>query len=148
MPNHFHLLLHESVDGGISKFMSKILTGYTMYFNLKYKRKGRLFESTFQARHANTDEYLKYLLSYIHLNPVKLIQSDWKDVGIKDLDKVSTYLGNYNYSSYGDYINSINFSREEGRILNKEDFPEYFKDELDFNNELLEWLKFKDLSEG
>ncbi len=139
MPNHFHLLLNEKIDGGISKFMAKVLTGYTMYFNKRYERKGRLFERTFQARHADTDEHLKYLLSYIHLNPVKLIDSNWKKNGIADLTKTKDYLDKYNYSSYLDYIGH---DREEGKILNREAFPEYFKTDLDFRNELLEWLNF------
>jgi len=141
MPNHFHLLLNEKIDGGISKFMSKVLTGYTMYFNQKYNRKGRLFESTFQAKHANTDEYLKYLLAYIHLNPIKIIDSEWKEAGIKDLPKAKNYLKNYNYSSYLDYLGH---NRIEEKILNKEAFPEYFDTSLDFDNNLLEWLKYND----
>src|SRR3989344_9520644 len=47
MPNHFHLLLKELEEGGISLFMQKVLTGYTMYFNKKYDRKGALFANSF-----------------------------------------------------------------------------------------------------
>ena len=44
MPNHFHLLLREKKQGGISLFMQKIITAYTMYFNKKYERTGSLFK--------------------------------------------------------------------------------------------------------
>src|SRR5674476_643636 len=73
MPNHFHLLLREQQENGISLFMKKLLTAYSMYFNKKHNRTGGLFEGPFLARHADTDEYLKYLFSYIHLNPIKII---------------------------------------------------------------------------
>ena len=60
MPNHFHLLLKETEDDGISEYVHKLLTGYSMYFNKKYHRKGALFEGPFNAKHLDTDEYLKY----------------------------------------------------------------------------------------
>ena len=44
MPNHFHLLIREKEENGISLFMKKLLTGYSMYFNIKYQRTGKLFE--------------------------------------------------------------------------------------------------------
>jgi len=139
MPNHFHLLISEKIEGGTSLFLQKLLTAYSMYFNKKYERKGSLFEGRFQAHHANTDNYLKYLYSYIHLNPIKLIQSDWKDKGIKDFTKTTRFLKDYKYSSYFDYSDC---DREEKNILNKEVFPEYFESTEEFDNNLLGWLKF------
>jgi putative transposase len=139
MPNHFHLLLHEKIDGGVSKFMSKLLTGYTMYFNRKYQRKGCLFENTFQAEYLDTDNYLKYIFSYIHLNPVKLIDPLWKDNGLKDLVVAKDFLDKYSYSSYSDYMGK---NREENEILKKEAFPEYFLNIENFESNLLDWLTF------
>jgi len=43
MDNHFHLLVKEIQENGLSKFMNKLLTGYAMYFNIKYDRKGALY---------------------------------------------------------------------------------------------------------
>ena len=73
MPNHFHILATENIDYGISKFMQKLSTAYSMYYNKKYNRTGSLFEGKFKAQHLNKDSYLKYIFSYIHLNPIKLI---------------------------------------------------------------------------
>src|SRR3989338_8322180 len=84
MPNHFHLLVKEIKEGGISAFMQKLSTAYTMYFNKKRSRSGVLFQGVFKSQHINSDEYLKYLFSYIHLNPIKLVESGWKDFGIKN----------------------------------------------------------------
>lgn len=137
MSNHFHLLIKETTEGGISKFMSKIMTAYTMYFNKRYERSGALFQGTFKAEHANSDEYLKYLFSYIHLNPVKLINPDWKEKGVENKNEVISFLKDYKYSSYLDYIG---VNREENKIINKEVFPEYFLSTNDFEREIFDWL--------
>ena len=84
MPNHFHILLTPLIEGGVATFMRKLATGYSMYFNKKHHRTGSLFEGRFKSEHVNNDNHLKYLFSYIHLNPVKLIQSKWQQEGIKD----------------------------------------------------------------
>ena len=127
------------MEGGISKFMSKLTTGYSMYFNKKYERKGSLFQGVFQAQHADSDNYLKYLFSYIHLNPVKLIQSDWKENGIEDIDGAKKYLNDYKYSSFIDYTGN---KREENNILNMKAFPGYFESTEDFENNIFDWLEF------
>ncbi len=139
MPNHFHLLVSEKIPGGISNFFQKLLTSYSMYFNKKYERSGALFQGRFQAKHANNDNYLKFLYSYIHLNPIKLIQSDWKDVGISDFEKAKDFLNVYTYSSYLDYFG---LKRLENDILDKKVFPEYFESKENFKNNLFEWLNF------
>lgn len=139
MPNHFHILIHEKNEGGITKFLSKLSTAYSMFFNKRHERTGSLFESRFKATHVDTDEYLKYLFSYIHLNPVKLIDPDWKESGLKDRAKTKRYLDHYGYSSYLDYQD---INREEGLILNKTSFPEYFSNKIDFDNFIDEWLTF------
>ena len=143
MPNHFHLLLHEKIEGGITKFMSKLSTAYSMYFNKKYERTGGLFEGTFKAEHADHDNYLKYLFAYIHLNPIKLIELNWKEVGIKNKKSVKKYLKEYKYSSYVDYLGE---DREEKLILNKEAFPEYFKEFKDFEDFIDEWIDYNEQS--
>ena len=139
MPNHFHLLVKEMSEGGISKFMEKLGTGYSMYFNKKYKRSGFLFQGNFKAEHVDTDEYLKYLYSYIHLNPVKLIDPLWKDLGIRDAVGAKKYLDGYRDSSYLDYLGK---DREEKLILTKSEFPEYFDKPKDFSAYVHDWLEF------
>lgn len=142
MPNHFHLLLKEKADGNISKFMRKLLTSHSKYFNRKYKRTGTLFESKFKAKHVSGDDYLKYLFAYIHLNPVKLIEPKWKETGIKDITKAKKYLASYEPSSYKDYLDQ---GRGPGKILNKKAFPEYFDTNRDFEAMIHDWLNYKNL---
>ena len=140
MPNHFHILITEKTEGGISKFMQKLSTAYVMYYNQKYKRTGSLFEGKFKAEHLDTDRYLKYTFSYIHLNPVKLIQKDWKEIGIKNKKETLNFLENYTHSSFFDYIGN---NRIQNQILNKEDFPKYFSTTGKFQNEIMDWISFK-----
>lgn len=139
MPNHFHILLKEITEGGISLFMQKLLTGYSMYFNTKYHRKGVLFEGRFKAKHLDSDQYLKYQYTYIHLNPIGIIDKGWKKKEISNKEKAKKFLKEYKYSSYKDYVGE---KREENAILNKEAFPEYFFTSTDFEDMILEWINF------
>ncbi len=139
MPNHFHILVHEKTENGISRFVQKLITAYTMYFNKKNDRSGALFQGKFKAEHVDKDEYLKYLFGYIHLNPVKLIDSQWKEGGIKNLEKAEKFLDNYHYSSYKDFTEKI---RSEKAILNTKVFPKYFETGSDFKEMMNFWLNF------
>jgi len=125
MPNHFHILLRAKSPEGVSLFMRKLSTGYSMYFNLKYKRTGRLTEGPFKAVHIESDTHLKYLFAYIHLNPLKLLEANWKNTiaQIQMNSHALQYLHSYPYSSFLDYTNVI---RTENSILTKEAFPDYF----------------------
>ena len=120
--------------------MNKILTSYSSYFNKKYRRTGRLFEGTFKAQHVDTDEYLKYLFAYIHLNPVKLIDPHWKENGILDREGAEKYLLRYKYSSYLDYLGQ---NRIENALLDKESFPEYFEEQGSFELFVQDWLTYR-----
>ena len=67
-PNHFHLVLKQKTDKGIEKFMQRLGTSYTKYFNNKNKRSGVLFQGRFKSKHVDTNEYLLYLSAYVNLN--------------------------------------------------------------------------------
>jgi putative transposase len=139
MDNHFHLLLSENVPGGISKFMQKLMTSYSKYFNLVNKKTGRLFESNYKSKWCDNDEYLKYLFCYIPLNPLKQLIPNWKTEGIKDLKTAKKFLSDYSFSSYFDHVDG---GREEGLILNSNAFPEYFSGKYNFNRFIDDWMKF------
>ena len=139
MPNHFHLLIKERTEGGISIFMQKVLTAYTMYFNKRYERSGSLFQGRFKAEHLSTDNYLKYIFAYNHLNPIAIIDNNWKDHRIKNKAKALKYLSSYRFSSYLDYT-AQDSRNPEGNILNKFAFPEYFSTPNDFQVYLQDWI--------
>jgi putative transposase len=145
MPNHFHLLVTPLVEDGIAKFMNKLGTSYAMYFNKRNQRTGRLFEGTYKAKHTSYDEYLKYLFSYIHLNPVKLIQEDWKEQGIRNPAAALSYAQEYRFSSLQDLHNP---TRLEAKVIDLSLFPEYFAAMAAVHEELLFWLDYPNFPQG
>lgn len=146
MPNHFHILIKEkdSEDNeakpAIPIFMQKLLTGYSMYFNKKRTRTGKLFEGPFKSTHVDNDEYLKYLFAYIHLNPVKSLDpKNWENKIIRDQATAQNYLDQYEYSSYPYYSGR---TRPSDSILNPKVFPEYFVQPKEFSNFIEDWINF------
>lgn len=67
-PNHFHFILRQLTEWGISKFMQKIGMGYTNYFNLKNNRSGALFQGKFKAVKIDSEEHLLWLSAYVNGN--------------------------------------------------------------------------------
>lgn len=119
MPNHFHLILREGKEGGISKMVAKLTTSYSMYFNTKYDRSGPLLCRPFRARHITDDDYFRWVMSYVHLNPIKNSKSE--------IQRLRTYT----YSSYTDYYIE---RRQATRILEMEKLPFNPKDLEDFDD--------------
>jgi putative transposase len=114
MPNHIHLLVRQLKDNGISQFMRKLGTGYAVYFNKRYKRKGHLF-NTFHAVLVETDDQLENVFAYIHSNRISMIEPGWKENGIKDSQKVVNFLENDKWHSYPDYLGKNNFNSVTSR---------------------------------
>jgi len=92
MPNHFHLLIKQLVDEGISTFVGNFSNSYTRYFNTKHDRIGHLFQGVFKAVKIEDDEQLIHVLRYIHINPV--VSSVIREI---DIDS-------YSYSSFPEYL--------------------------------------------
>ncbi len=101
MPNHFHLLLKETTEGGISAFMQKLGTAYTMYFNIKRDRTGGLFTKPFRSRHIPDDKYLQRVIQYIHCNHAELYEPGWKSGKVKNPAGLQNKLLKNPYSSFG-----------------------------------------------
>lgn len=70
MPNHVHLLL-QSGDDPLGKFMQRLLTGYAISFNRRHHRSGHLFQNRYKSIVCQHDTYLKQVVRYIHLNPLR-----------------------------------------------------------------------------
>jgi len=93
MPTHFHFLLKQVKDNGISKFVGNFSNSYTRYFNTKNKRNGPLLQGKFKAVHITTNEQLVHVSRYIHLNP-------YTSLIIKKVED----LMNYPFSSFPEYL--------------------------------------------
>jgi len=146
MPNHFHLYISPKTEARlpsgntVTDFMHRVLTAYSKYFNAKYQRTGSLFEGKFKSVHMEKETQAKYLFSYIHLNSLKLIDSKWREQGIRNKKEALKFLNSYKWSSYLDYVG---ISRQEGKIINRIDFLNYFETKRDFKNEIFDWINIK-----
>jgi len=143
MPNHFHLLLKQKLEGGIVKFMQRLGTGYTLYFNQKNERVGPLFQGRFKAVLIENNRHFKYLPHYIHLNPLDLKSPKWREGKIKNTAVVTKFLENYRWSSFKDYIGNKNFPSvtQRGVILS------LFGGPKGYQNSVKDWLGEMDLED-
>lgn len=120
MPNHFHLILKEHKEGGISKYMHKILMAYSKYFNAKYKKSGHVFQGTYKAVHIEDNNQLLYVSAYIHKNP-------------KELKDFTDHPEKYFWSSYQDYIRTNRWSD----LLTQE----IILDQFENGDEYYQWVR-------
>ena len=138
MNNHFHLLLRQLTNSGISDFMRKI-GGYAYYFNKKYQRIGSLFQGRFKALLIKDENQLKNTFVYIHTNPVEIIENNWKKFEVKDPESAIKFIEAYRWSSYPDYLTAGNFSN----LLIKNFFLKLFDGKENCKQEIDAWIKFK-----
>ncbi len=127
MPNHFHFLLCQREEGGITEFVSKLSNSYTKYFNIKNKRVGPLLQGEFQAVHVESNEQLIHLSRYIHLNPL--------------IGYVTRDLRTYRWSSYPEYLRIVksDISLKEivlGQFKTQEDYEQFVLDQIGYAREL------------
>lgn len=131
MPNHFHLLLRQKKDNGISKFLSNFQNSYTRYFNTRHERDGALLLDQFKAVRIETDEQLLHVSRYIHLNP-------YTSFVVKSLDELRTYpwfsLSNYlrGEASFIDTHFVLSFFK------NVKDYERFVFDQADYQRRLKE----------
>lgn len=133
MPNHYHLLLRQREDKGITEFMRKLGIGYANYFNLKHERVGTLFQGRFKSVLISNDSQFLYIPHYIHLNPLDLIFPDWREKKTINKKQAIDFLNNYEWSSYRDYVGENNFDI----VLHKDSVIEHFGEggyKKDFNS--------------
>ena len=118
MPNHFHMLLRQASNGGISKFLSNFQNSYTRYFNTKHRRLGPLFLDQFKVVRIEDENQLLHVSRYIHLNP-------YTGFVIKTIDELSTYP----WTSFPEYLGS-----EKREICQKQILMEYFRGKAAFQS--------------
>lgn len=130
MPNHFHLLLRQKTDNGISTYITRLINSYTRYFNTKYRRVGPVFQGVFKAVRIETNEQLIHVSRYIHLNPLVSMIVTEKDLLHYSWSSLYTFL--YNdlpfvnpqpileyFSSVQDYFQFVLDQAEYGKELEK-----------------------------
>lgn len=125
MPNHFHLLVKQVKEGGIEEFLTKLCDSYALYFNIKNKRVGHLFQDTFKAVLVESDAQLMHLSRYVHLNPY-----------IANLIKTPE---SYVWSSYTEYIENKKGLCQKKIILEnfrEQEYEKFVLDHLEYAKEL------------
>jgi len=147
VPNHFHLLLKEIREGGITKFMQKLGVGYTNYFNIKYQEVGRIFQGAYKGRTITEDVYLEYLSVYIQVVNVLELFPGGLQKALNNIDEALKFVGKYPFSSYQDFIGfrkSLIIDKDIlGRIFSTtEDYKKFVHDIIEGRKyEMLEGLK-------
>lgn len=125
MPNHFHLLLKQKEERGISKFMNIFQNSHVRYLNTKYDRKGPLFQSIFKAIRIETDEQFLHVVRYILLNPVTAYFIEIEE------------LINYPWSAFSEYFT------DEPAFVNKEEVLNFFKTKNDFRKFVFDQVDYQ-----
>lgn len=112
MPNHFHLIIKQLNENGITYFMKRLSNCYTGYFNEKYNRVGSLFQGRYKAALVKTETHFLHLIYYIHYNPKELFA---------EKNNVIEKTKDYPWSSYSDYLGKRNT-----KWIYKEELKPYF----------------------
>ena len=142
MGNHYHLLLSERAEGGLSMFLRKLNVGYANYFNARYKRVGTLFQGRTKKIHINSDAHFLHILHYIHLNPLDFLKGAefWRTLEVEDAKAALTHLEGYRWSSYLDYCGKKNFPS----VITKELFGDVFRN---YRKTITAYLKDMELAD-
>jgi putative transposase len=132
MPTHFHLLILQKKDRGISTFIADSLNSFTRYYNIRNQRKGPIFLSKFKSSSVSSDALLMHISRYIHLNP-------YSGGLIKDINKLSDYP----WSSFWDYSHGQrknNFINQNVIMHlinhNKRKYQQFIYDQADYQKNL------------
>jgi putative transposase len=120
--------------------MLKLGTSYSMFFNKKYDRSGALFEGSFKSQFVDHDVYMRYLFAYIHLNPLKCIDKEWKEKGLRNVHASVKYLHEYTYSSLPDYLSDSGPVRNEAKIIDKDLYGDLFNEKKVVLETLGDWF--------
>ena len=138
MPNHFHLLLKQNQDNGISRYLSLLTNSYTRYFNTKTERKGVLFQGKFKAVRITSNEQLLHVNRYIHLNPY----SGYVVKTLKELEQ-------YPFSSLAKYLQPTSIKHCQSKIVmdqfkSRKSYRQFVFDQADYQKQL-QWFKHLNL---
>ena len=128
MSNHYHLLLQECTPGGISKFMQRLGTAYTLIFNERHERSGALFQGKFKYKLIDDEAYLMAVIDYMHLNP----NSRHDGEGEKSVGKLAD-VDNYPWSSYHNYLGE----KKNENLL----YRDCLRDFIEIPEDYRAWLK-------
>lgn len=139
-PNHYHFILRQVREKGIEKFMHRLGTAYTMFFNKKYKRTGALFQGSFKSIYIDSNDYLLYLSAYVNKNYFihGYKGANWKHSSLSEYKNKNNKLGRINnvckpasilrqFKNPADYIKFLN--ENAVYLKNKKETQKYLLEE-------------------
>lgn len=129
MKNHFHLILEEVVENGIAKFMQRLGTGMTMYYNTRHHETGTLFQGSYKAKVVDKDLYLRYLNVYIQVKNGFELYNGGFEVAMKDFDKAYRWVTEFPHGSLSHYYGKV-----VTPIVDKDLFLEMFASPDDYKD--------------
>lgn len=148
LDNHFHLLLRENIEGGISKFMQRVSKTMATNFNLKYQGSGSLFEGPYRARVVEDDTYLQSLAVYINVKNTFELFPGGLDVAIANFSTAYDQAAAYKFASMADFA-GLRSSSILDHALIKTLFPgpqEFRASAQELMNSRREWKESQEFS--
>lgn len=136
MPNHFHLLLEEVREGGISKFMQRLCGSMSAHFNAKYRERGSMFQGAYRSRTISEDAHLRYLVFYIQVKNVLELYTGGLARVLNHFDEAWEWALNYRFSSLQSYA-----VRKDSPITESGLIRDLYPNANAFKNEVRELLK-------
>ncbi|MFQ5540689.1 MAG: transposase [Candidatus Paceibacteria bacterium] len=111
MNNHYHLLVSEIAEGGVSKFLKKLNMGYSKYFNARHERSGTLFQGKTKKILVEREAHFMWILHYIHFNPLDYFKQagNWRNQCLTKPERAIEWLKQYHWSSFRDYAGEETF---------------------------------------
>ena len=138
--NHYHFYLLPNIENSLSLFMQKLNNGFAKYYNLKHNRKDALFGSRYKSILVETEFQSDAVSRYINIiNPLDVFQPGWRVKGLTDWEEASTFLNNYQFSSFPDKVGQRNskilapaeiLERYSFKLDNKEDYQKFTEEFL------------------
>ncbi len=125
MPDHYHLVIKILKGGIISKYINDLENSYSRYFNVKFDRKGPLWQNHFKAVRVKSNEQLLHVVRYVNINPTT--------------SGLANKPEDWTYSSYQDFISNPKYLKEiitEISISNTERFKKFCEDNIDYQKKL------------
>jgi len=139
MDNHYHLVLEEIKESGVTRFMRKLGTGMTNRFNTRHNETGRLFQGAYKARRVGKDNYLQYLLVYVHIKNVFELYPGGFENALRNFDDAFEFAAKYPYSSLGAYFSNAHIATPitttdmcKETFASRDDFKEFAKNCMKF----------------
>lgn len=144
MSNHYHFLVSEKAENGISLFMHKMNMGYTKYFNNRYERSGVLWQGKHRKVLIGRDAHFLYVPFYVHLNPLDYTHPEWRKGEVRNISGALIALQNYRWSSHLDYLGKHNFPS----VIQRTDISHIFGTPSEYERTIKEIISNPDLASG